>query len=116
MVSTDEHYRKPLAHGIPGSIYGPRRPRALGRFLCNSCVIRRRKPENDMDGSGYGGIAYEVEILGRIAVRDVPRNEAAETANPRTAVRFRFRPPGEAAPESPDALIPGSSVGRASGC
>src|SRR5262249_52906272 len=37
------------------------------------------------------------------------------TANPRTAVRFRFRPPG-AAPAPTDALIPGSSVGRASGC
>jgi hypothetical protein len=50
----------------------------LGQFLCNSRVIRRRKRENDMDGSGYGGIAYDVEILGRTAVRDVPRNGAAE--------------------------------------
>ena len=38
------------------------------------------------------------------------------TANPRTAVRFRFRPPGVFAPTMPGALIPGSSVGRASGC
>jgi hypothetical protein len=37
--------------------------RALGRFL----VIRRRKPENGMDGPGLGGVAYRLEILGRTA-------------------------------------------------
>src|SRR5690242_14896300 len=35
--------------------------------LCNSCVIRRRKPENGMDGSGSGGMAYKVEFLGGTA-------------------------------------------------
>jgi hypothetical protein len=59
----------------------------------------------------FRGLKLLVELL----FRDAPRNSLAKTANPRMAVRFRFRPQG-AAPAPTDALIPGSSVGRASGC
>jgi hypothetical protein len=65
-------------------------------FLCNSCVIRHRKAENSRGGLGPEGIAYVIEKIGKTAFRDVPRNSPAKTANPRTAVRFRFRPPGAA--------------------
>jgi hypothetical protein len=102
---------RPLAEQALIALYEGRWCWAL---LCNSCVIRHRRAENGWDGSGSVGIAYRIEKIGRTALRDREKRSGQDCKSSYSG--SIPLPASRVAPTPWGALIPGSSVGRASGC